>query len=108
MNTLRSIGDGAKGYARTVWDSAIRKASVSAPILSGSLDSPSLDAKDDDLNRRRIAREIYRIICDQAAHQSVRIGLFGDWGYGKTTIARWVPGAVRFAYPREAWRTPRR
>jgi len=55
-----------------------------------NLDSPRLDAKDDVLQRYRIAREIYRVICNQAAHHSVRIGLFGDWGYGKTTIAHWV------------------
>ena len=56
----------------------------------GNLDSPHLDARDDVLHRYRIAREIYRIISNQAPDQSVRIGLFGDWGYGKTTIAHWV------------------
>ena len=54
------------------------------------LDSPKLALAADVLNRGRIAREIYRIIKDQGSDRSVRIGLFGDWGYGKTTIANWV------------------
>ncbi len=40
--------------------------------------------------RTSVATSIYRIIKDQGSDRSVRIGLFGDWGYGKTTITNWV------------------
>jgi predicted KAP-like P-loop ATPase len=85
-NKLRSILDAVSDRVRSVWVSA----STAAPDETSSLDSPRLDIKDDVLNRHRIAQEIYRIVTDQAANSSVRIGLFGDWGYGKTTISNWV------------------
>ena len=80
--------------ARELGNQLLRRASTSElpgeDDTTASLDSPKPDLRADVLNRGRIAREIYRIINDQGNDRSVRIGLFGDWGYGKTTIANWV------------------
>src|ERR1700733_11034132 len=87
---VKTLRNAAKGAMQSVADAFRAPAADTGSAMHGSLDSPRLDLKDDVLNRHRIAKEIYRIICSQAAHHSVRIGLFGDWGYGKTTIAYWV------------------
>ena len=90
MNRLKSLGSAAENAVKSIVEWFETPAASAGASRHGSLDSPQLDLKDDTLNRHRLAREIYRIICNQAARHSVRIGLFGDWGYGKTTIAHWV------------------
>jgi|GEM_PF-5549469 len=90
LEKLQTLGKAATGTVRMCADSFRAPAAVTGSAMQGSLDSPRLCLEEDVLNRHRIAKEIYRIICSQAANHSVRIGLFGDWGYGKTTIAYWV------------------
>jgi predicted KAP-like P-loop ATPase len=87
LEQMRSLGGDLIDWFTKPFRTLPQPTTVDAP---GSLDSPRLDALDDALNRHRISNEIYRIICNQTANHSVRIGLFGDWGYGKTTIAHWV------------------
>jgi hypothetical protein len=77
---------------------AFRKADTvrtSLAVSHAGLDSALVDPRSDLLNRHRIAREVYRIIKDNTNDQSVRIGIFGDWGYGKTTIVNWVDHLAR-------------
>lgn len=58
-------------------------------------DKPGYDAsqfkrEDDDLNRWRFASEIVDVISATPADWSVRIGVFGKWGEGKTTVLRFA------------------
>ncbi len=45
---------------------------------------------DDRLERRRIAHRAYELLSELPADWSVRVGLFGEWGEGKTTVCNWV------------------
>jgi hypothetical protein len=53
-------------------------------------DNPSEDKSRDDLDRWRFARDISEVILSTPPEWSVRIGLFGSWGAGKTTILRYI------------------
>jgi predicted KAP-like P-loop ATPase len=57
--------------------------------MSG-FDSPLDELDDDRFDRRRLARQIYSLLTDLKADWSVRVGLFGAWGAGKTSIGLWV------------------
>jgi len=41
----------------------------------------------DELAREPLARQIYQCLKPADANWSVRVGLFGSWGLGKTTVA---------------------
>jgi hypothetical protein len=56
----------------------------------GGFDSALDRLEDDQLDRRRVARQIYAMLTDLSPEWSVRVGLFGSWGSGKTSIALWV------------------
>src|ERR1035438_311996 len=54
------------------------------------IDSPK-DTKDEDkLNRWSFAEEVYALIKDTPKEWSVRIGIYGGWGEGKTTVLRFL------------------
>ncbi|SHG15031.1 P-loop NTPase fold protein [Bradyrhizobium erythrophlei] len=44
----------------------------------------------DELAREPLARQIYECLKPAEANWSVRVGLFGSWGLGKTTVADWI------------------
>jgi hypothetical protein len=44
----------------------------------------------DELGREPLARQIYQCLKPVDANWSVRVGLFGSWGLGKTTVADWI------------------
>jgi hypothetical protein len=60
------------------------------PVGGGDLDPSRIAREQNALQRYRLAREIYTLLTSQAATTSMRFGLFGEWGDGKTTIANWV------------------
>jgi predicted KAP-like P-loop ATPase len=53
--------------------------------LSG-YDAAQKDRKNDDLGRWRFAAEIAEVIRSTPPEWSARIGIFGKWGEGKSTI----------------------
>lgn len=63
--------------------------SMTAQQTTG-LDAPVFDAKDDHLNRWPLARQIYNVAVNGPADWSARIGLYGEWGTGKTSVLKFV------------------
>ena len=63
--------------------------SVTAQQTTG-LDAPVFDAKDDHLNRWPLARQIYNVAVNGPADWSARIGVYGEWGTGKTSVLKFV------------------
>ncbi|HEY2169797.1 MAG TPA: P-loop NTPase fold protein, partial [Candidatus Angelobacter sp.] len=53
-------------------------------------DASQFKREDDDLNRWRFASEIVDVISATPPDWSVRIGVFGKWGEGKTTVLRFA------------------
>lgn len=56
---------------------------ASPQMLTGGYDAP---AKIDLLDRGRFVADVYRIAKDTKPNWSVRIGVYGGWGSGKTTV----------------------
>jgi len=57
---------------------------------SVGFDNPTGDKSKDDLDRWRFALDIAEVIRSTPQDWSVRIGLFGGWGAGKSTILRYL------------------
>ena len=53
-------------------------------------DSAQRLRKDDDLGRWRFAAEIAEVIRSTPADWSARIGIFGKWGEGKSTVLHFL------------------
>lgn len=53
-------------------------------------DSARHTQEEDHLNRWPFAREIYRIAADGPRDWSVRIGVYGEWGSGKTSVLHFI------------------
>lgn len=65
-------------------------------------DTPLQDLSDPDkdyLGSRRIAENIFRLISNSPKEWMVRIGIYGEWGLGKTTILNHIELLAR----REKW-----
>jgi energy-coupling factor transporter ATP-binding protein EcfA2 len=58
-------------------------------------DSAQRLKKDDDLGRWRFAAEIAEVIRSTPADWSARIGIFGKWGEGKSTILHFLEGMLK-------------
>lgn len=58
--------------------------------LTSGYDSPRRLQEEDDLGRWRLAAELVQIISSTPPGWSARIGLFGKWGEGKTTVLNFV------------------
>jgi predicted KAP-like P-loop ATPase len=63
---------------------------MSVPEYRPGYDAPRTTAGEDELDRWRIAVELARIVTETPANWSVRIGVFGRWGEGKTSVLRFV------------------
>lgn len=79
-------------------------------------DAPPSKKEDDLLNRWGFAREIYTIASRTPLDWSVRIGIYGSWGEGKTAILKFVDTIAKedgqivvwfnpweYATPEEMW-----
>ncbi|MGA8597251.1 MAG: P-loop NTPase fold protein, partial [Bryobacteraceae bacterium] len=53
-------------------------------------DAPPIGQAQDDLDRWRFASELMNVISGTPDGWSIRIGVFGKWGEGKTTVLRFV------------------
>lgn len=58
-------------------------------------DSAQRLKQDDDLGRWRFAAEIAEVIRSTPAEWSARIGIFGKWGEGKSTILHFLEGMLK-------------
>jgi hypothetical protein len=68
--------------------------------LKVMLDMPGYDSAqrlraDDDLGRWRFAAEIAEVIRSTPADWSARIGIFGKWGEGKSTVLHFLEGMLK-------------
>lgn len=64
-------------------------------LNSRGFDAAQVDHREDDLNRWRFAAEIVELVLDTAPDWSVRIGIFGKWGEGKSTVLRFAEVMLR-------------
>lgn len=58
--------------------------------LPKGYDTPPSTKEDDLLNRWGFARDVYTIASRTPLDWSVRIGIYGSWGEGKTAILKFV------------------
>jgi hypothetical protein len=69
-------------------------------------DAPVTLRSQDHLQRWRVARKIHELIRTSPLHWSLRIGVYGHWGEGKTTVLRFIETMAREdGYP-VAWFNP--
>jgi hypothetical protein len=68
--------------------------SATAQQITG-FDAPVFDAKDDHLNRWPLARQIYNVAANGPADWSARIGVYGEWGTGKTSVLKFVSAMAK-------------
>ena len=61
-----------------------------AQVQRAGYDSPQTSEGGDDLDRWRFAAEIAGVIHATPAEWSTRIGVFGKWGEGKSTVLRFM------------------
>jgi KAP family P-loop domain len=59
-------------------------------LQTKSFESPVSSASEDLLGRWRLAKDVYTIVSETPAGWSCRIGVFGKWGEGKTTLLKFV------------------
>ena len=60
------------------------------PTTARGFDSPVVSREEDRLNRWPLAREAFGIATTGPADWSVRIGIYGEWGSGKSTVLGFV------------------
>lgn len=64
-------------------------------LLQSVASAPLDDPANDRLGRGEFANRVYRLLIDCPPEWPVRVGLMGDWGEGKTTVARFVVRLAR-------------
>jgi predicted KAP-like P-loop ATPase len=57
---------------------------------SAGVDSPVLIPKDDSLSRAIFAKRIFQIISGTSLSTHLRVGIFGSWGTGKSTVLNFL------------------
>jgi len=60
-----------------------------SPDKSG-FDAPLMSIKDDCFDHARIARSIHSLVMGTPSDWSVRVGVYSEWGSGKTTVCRFI------------------
>lgn len=60
------------------------------PARGAGFDAPVTSRDQDHLNRWPLARQIYSVAVDGPEDWSARVGLYGEWGTGKTSVLRFV------------------
>lgn len=79
-------------FRRTAKGNPDRAAAETCPVQlkRAGYDSPQSSESGDDLERWRFAAEIVEVIRVTPADWSTRIGVFGKWGEGKSTVLRFM------------------
>lgn len=65
------------------------------PLPTGGHDAACISREDDHLNRWPLAKEIYRIAVDGPEEWSVRVGIYGEWGSGKTSVLNFIESMAK-------------
>ena len=60
----------------------------------------------DELNRKPLANNIFDLIKTDRIEKSIRVGVYGGWGEGKTTVLEYVRDLARASKFRVAWFNP--
>jgi hypothetical protein len=64
--------------------------STTKVTIARGCDGPVVDRAADHLNRWPLAREVYGIATTGSKDWSVRIGIYGEWGSGKTSVLKFI------------------
>jgi hypothetical protein len=72
----------------------------------GGYDAALADYAEDLLERRHVAQRLHRLLTGTPGDWSVRVGLLGDWGEGKTTVAGWAKALAESDGHMVAWFAP--
>lgn len=65
-------------------------AETSKSSVTSGFDAPVVTRADDHLNRWPLARQVYSVAVDGPADWSARIGVYGEWGTGKSSVLKFV------------------
>lgn len=65
-------------------------AETSKTSVANGFDAPVASRADDHLNRWPLARQVYSVAVDGPADWSARIGVYGEWGTGKSSVLKFV------------------
>lgn len=76
------------------------------PSSSGGYDQPVPDTKSDRLDRVRLSEHVLKLLTLLPEDFSIRVGIVGPWGDGKTTIARWASNAAESEGHLVVWFNP--
>ena len=64
-------------------------------MANNGYDAAEVQKREDDLDRWRFAAEIVEVVSATPSDWSARIGIFGKWGEGKTTVLRFAETMLR-------------
>jgi hypothetical protein len=78
----------------------------SSPHLASIADRPISTVGEDSLGRHRFAKAIADLILSAPAKETLRIGIYGGWGEGKTSVLRLIETALRAQKHAVVWITP--
>jgi hypothetical protein len=65
------------------------------PAAAAGFDAPEEALERDYLERRQIAATVYNLLVTAPQDWSMRVGVFGAWGEGKTTVCKFIDGLAR-------------
>ena len=68
---------------------------MKSPRFQHGFDAAVTQRDDDHLNRWPLAREIYGIATTGPRDWSVRIGIYGEWGTGKTSVLEFITAMAK-------------
>jgi hypothetical protein len=71
------------------------KMQTECSISPTGYDAPETDLDRDRLGRRQVAAAVYNLLVATPEDWSTRVGLFGAWGEGKTTVCGFVEQLAR-------------
>jgi KAP family P-loop domain len=71
-------------------DKSIKNELVNAVRIPEGFDSPVSTEESDDLGRWRFAEEIFSVAVNGPDDWCVRVGIYGEWGTGKTSVLRFI------------------
>src|SRR3954454_15143947 len=77
-----------------------------SPHIASIADRPISTDGEDALGRARFARSIAALILSAPVTETLRIGIYGGWGEGKTSVLRLIETALRKHGHPVVWITP--
>jgi predicted KAP-like P-loop ATPase len=77
-----------------------------SPLAPSGYDAARSRREEDDLDRWRFAAEVVEVILATPADWSARIGIFGKWGSGKSTVLRFAEQMLKESKSIVFWFNP--